>query len=314
MNSASHPVASARQHAVAPVSLSGLVAAVRARWLWVVVAAIMALAAGIIVLRTAEYRYHAELRVAASPGTSGRSTSLGGLASLAAIAGVGTTVEATPFRLYLEDLTSPEAAADLARDAPMMRALLGAEWNGKDWQPAPSLGEKLAAGLLGMSGEPAPGTPPRIEEWLATRVSVLQNERSPVVIVAIDHPDPDAAKALLWRLHRLADARSRIRTLARVRQNISHLDQRIARVQELDFRQAMVATRAAEQQRLMMTQNPAPYAAQPLGQPVASPAPTSPRPGLVLALALVLGVAVGIAAALLAGPVHNRPFRWRRAP
>ncbi|MBB6227582.1 hypothetical protein FHS79_001751 [Polymorphobacter multimanifer] len=271
------------------------------------VAAVLALVAAVLWLRGAEYRHHVELRVAASPGSSGRSTNLGGLASLAAIAGVGTTVEATPFRLYLEDLTSPAAAADLARDAQAMRALLGPAWNGKDWQPPASLGERLATDLLGLHDDAAaPQGPLQLQAWLASRISVAQSERSPIVVVALDHPDPEAAKALLWRLHRLADARARIRTLERARRNIDHLDQRIGSVQELDHRQAMVATRATEQQRLMMTQNPAPYAAQPLGQPVASPGPTSPRPGLVLALALVLGVAAGVAAALLAGPVHKR--------
>ncbi len=305
MEHALHPPVAPSHPAYRKPSLAGLVAAVRARWLWVVLAAALALLAAVLWLRGAEYRHHVELRVAASPGSSGRSTSLGGLASLAAIAGVGTTVEATPFRLYLEDLTSPAAAADLATDAPFMRALLGPAWNGKDWQPPATFAERLATSLFGAL-QPAPESQLQLQAWLASRVSIAQSERSPVVVIALDHADPEAATALLQRLHALADARARIRTLERVRRNIAHLDRRIGAVQELDHRQAMVATRAAEQQRLMMTRNPAPYAAQPLGPPIASPAPTSPRAGLVLALALALGIALGVAAALLAGPVRPR--------
>ncbi|WP_207793874.1 hypothetical protein, partial [Polymorphobacter multimanifer] len=78
MQDAPHPVIAAPHPADSPAyrkaTLAGLVAAVRARWLWVVVAAVLALVAAVLWLRGAEYRHHVELRVAASPGSSGRST------------------------------------------------------------------------------------------------------------------------------------------------------------------------------------------------------------------------------------------------
>jgi uncharacterized protein involved in exopolysaccharide biosynthesis len=122
------------------------------------------------------------------------------------------------------------------------------------------------------------------------------------VVLRVSHPDPAFAKARLVRLNEGADSRARNRSLARASANIAHLDARMARVTELDHRQAMVATRATEAQRLMLARNPAPFAANPLGPAAASPGPTSPRTGLILALSLMLGAGLGVALALILGP------------
>lgn len=161
MDNQPRPAAQNRHDTVAPASLRGLLGVVRARWLWVVAGALLALAVAVLWLRAAEYRHHVELRVSASPGGGSHSTSLGGLASLAAIAGVGTTVEATPFRLYLEDITSPAAAAaaaaDLTRDDALLRRVLGKEWTGKDWQPPRTAANALSEAMLGVPDKPPGG-------------------------------------------------------------------------------------------------------------------------------------------------------------
>jgi hypothetical protein len=98
-------------------------------------------------LRTADYLYTAELRVAAAPGTASRGPSLGGLSGLAAIAGVGIEVEATPFRLYLDDLTSLDAAAELATEQGLMQKVFEVDFqHGSDGRPA--LTDRLTATLL----------------------------------------------------------------------------------------------------------------------------------------------------------------------
>lgn len=284
--------------------------ALRERWWIIAAAAAVGLALATVYLRGADYVYTAELRIMAAPGTASRTPGLGGLSGLAAIAGVGLDAEATPFRLYLEDLTSFASAAALAEDKALMRQVFADEWQDGGWHEKSSLTDRLTADLLSRPAAPvAAWSPPnaaRLQAWLQANLGIEQNVRSPVVVLRLNHRDPVFAKALLGRLHAAADDRARSRTLARVRANIAHLNARIGRVTELDHRQAMVATRAAEAQRLMMTRNPAPFAASRLGEASASQGPTSPRTGLVLALALVLATAIGVALALLLGPPRKR--------
>lgn len=299
------------QHAAAaPAQPNSLLAsfgrALKARLWLVALFCAAALLAATIYLRTTDYLYTAELRVAAAPGTASRGPGLGGLSGLAAIAGVGIDVEATPFRLYLEDLTSFDAAEALAADEALMRQIFAKEWQDGGWRASASLLDSLTATLLSRKAASIPAWQApdanRLHAWLQANVSIEQNVRSPVVVLRVSHPDPAFAKALLARLHIGADARARVRALTRARANIRHLDARMARVSELDHRQAMVATRAAEAQRLMLARNPAPFAANPLGPSAASPGPTAPRTGLILALALVLGAGFGAALALILGP------------
>lgn len=280
--------------------------ALRTRWWMIVALCAAALMAGTIYLRKADYLYTAELRVAAAPGTASRGPGLGGLSGLAAIAGVGIDVEATPFRLYLDDLASFDAAEALAGDAELMRQIFKEEWQEGGWRANPSVLDSLTATLLSRKSASIPAWEApdarRLQAWLQANVGVEQNVRSPVVVLRVSHPDPAFAKTLLARLHDGADSRARSRALARARANTAHLDARMSRVSELDHRQAMVATRAAEAQRLMLARNPAAFAANPLGPAAASPGPTSPRAGLILAIALVLGAGLGVALALVLGP------------
>lgn len=284
----------------------------RARWWLPVGLCIVSLALATVYLRGADYVYTAELRVMAAPSTASRSTGLGGLSGLAAIAGVGIEAEATPFRLFLYDLASLDISATLADDPAVMRQVFADEWQDGGWRERSSLADRMTASLLSRPVFPvmawAPPDAARLQGWLQANLSIEQTVRSPVVVLRLKHRDPEFAKMLLGRLHAAADDRARRRMLARVRANIAHLNARISRVTELDHRQAMVATRAAEAQRLMMTRNPAPFAASRLGAASASQGPTSPRTALILALVLVLGVGVGLVLALLLGPPRRRAF------
>lgn len=286
--------------------LTSLSIALKARWWIALVTSVAILFGTILYLRSVDYLYTAELHVAAAPGTASRGPGLGGLSGLAAIAGVGIDVEATPFRLYLDDLASFDAAEALAGDAELMRQIFKEEWQEGGWQANPSVLDSLTATLLSRKSASIPAWEApdarRLQAWLQANVGVEQGVRSPVVVLRVSHPDPAFAKTLLARLHDGADSRARSRALARARANIAHLDARMSRGSELDHRQAMVATRAAEAQRLMLARNPAAFAANPLSPAAASPGPTSPRAGLILAIALVLGAGLGVALALILGP------------
>jgi uncharacterized protein involved in exopolysaccharide biosynthesis len=288
-----------------PPLLHSFVRALKARWWLVIGAALLSLLAAILYLRSADYLYTAELRVAAAPGTASNGAGLGGLSGLAAIAGLGLETEATPFRLYLDDLASRSAATALSADPALMQRVFADEWNADHWAPRASLSDRLTAALLSRKTSLAAAAPPdaaRLQTWLKRNLSIEQDPRTPVVILRLTHSEPAFAQALLSRLHADADARARGRALTRADANIDHLDARLSRVVERGHRQAMVATRASEAQRLMLASNPAAFAASRLGPATASSGPTSPRTSLILIIALILGAGVGVAVALLLGP------------
>jgi hypothetical protein len=298
----------------APDLVAALWQALRARRVLVALVAGLGLLVSIVYLRTATYEYVAQLRVAAAPGSASRAPQLGSLSGLAALAGVGLEAEATPFRLYLEDLHSPLTAAELARDAALMQKIFAEEWDGARWQPRPSLSDRARALLLRLSGAPVSAAQPpdaaRLQAWLARHIVISEAPKSPVVTLMMAHPDPAFAKAMLERVHQVADDRARARALARASGNIAHLDRRLEEVSAFDHRQAMFVTRAAEEQRLMLAKNPTPFATQRFGSATATSAPVSPRQGRALIIGLALGLVAGVLLALALGPVGRR-YRLR---
>ena len=280
-----------------------------ARRRFILLVTLAALVLAILHLRTADYVHEAQLRVAAAPGSASRTPKLGSLSGLAALAGVGMATEASPFRLYLEDLTSLPTATELARDKTIMQGVFADEWTGSGWAPKASLLDRSQAFLLALAGKPVAATSEpdanRLAAWLARNIGIGEDERSSVVTLSVRHRDPAFASLLLERLHAVADARARARATARAQANIAHLDQRLAKATPLDLRQALYATRAVEEQRLMLARNPAPYATQRFGAATASREPVSPRQGLVLLLALVFGLVLGALLALVRGPVRQ---------
>ena len=280
-----------------------------ARRRFILLVTLAALVLAILHLRTADYVHEAQLRVAAAPGSASRTPRLGSLSGLAALAGVGMATEASPFRLYLEDLTSLPTATELARDKTIMQGVFADEWTGSGWAPKASLLDRSQAFLLALAGEPVAATSEpdanRLAAWLARNIDISEDERSSVVTLYVRHRDPAFASLLLERLHAVADARARARATARAQANIAHLDQRLAKATPLDLRQALYATRAVEEQRLMLARNPAPYATQRFGAATASREPVSPRQGLELLLALVSGLVLGALLALVRGPVRQ---------
>ncbi|WP_439532512.1 hypothetical protein [Polymorphobacter sp.] len=289
--------------------------ALKARWALIALVMAGSLVMAIAYLRTADYVYLAEMRVAAAPGSENRAPRLGSLSGLAALAGVGLETEATPFRLYLEDLHSSRSAAALARDRPLMHRIFEDEWTGTGWMPHPSLADRATAAILGLAGASVPAwqapDAARLQTWLASNIGINEDPQSPVVTLTVVHRDPAFAKALLERLHQVADDRARARALARAGGNIAHLDARLQQVTALDHRQAMFATRAAEEQRLMLARNPTPFATQRFGAATVTADPVSPRQGIILIGALVLGLVGGCILALLLGPPRDRTFVQR---
>lgn len=290
-------------------------ATVRSR-LWVVALAMaMCLLGAVIYLRTAEYTYTAELRVAPAPTSSRESSSLGALTSLATLTG-GTleSIPVTPFRLYVEGVYTREVAIRLARDPALMHRVFPREWDARlhQWRDPADFGTGFRDGLYHLLGVPvhawSPPDAARLQGWIATAVSVNQTPKTPIVTISLSSPDKAFARSFLVTLHTTVDGWLRERTLERTRNNIAYLNSRLPAISLADHRQALFATLSDQEQRQMMARNPAAYAAEPFGKATASQAPTSPRQLPVLVVALAFGLFAGIVGALVV------PRRSRHAP
>nr|WP_310523663.1 Wzz/FepE/Etk N-terminal domain-containing protein [Polymorphobacter sp.] len=289
-----------------PKWVAGALATLRARiWLVALVMA-LCLAAAVIYLRNADYTYTAALRIAPAPASARESTGLGALGNLASLTGVTLeSLPATPFRLYVEGVSSREVAVRLANDPELMHRAFAREWDARNrrWDEPASLTTGLRNAVLGLVGAPVPrwSAPDaaRLQSFLATRIGVNQNPKTPLVTISMDTTDRQFGIKFLTRLNTTIDTWLREKTLARTNQNIAYLTGRLPGVTQADHRQALFATLSAQEQRLMMARNPAAFAAETFGQIGASSTPTSPRQVPILTLALALGLIFGLVLALV---------------
>lgn len=285
--------------------LAAAMATVRARlWLVALVTAV-ALLIAIAWLRTTDYRYAAELHVAPAPTSAREASSLGALTNLATL--TGATLEAipvTPFRLYTEGIYTREVAIRLAGDAALMHKVFPHEWDARarQWHDPGGFANGLARGLYRLLGVPiADWTPPdaaRLQAWINANVALEQTAKTPIATIRLADTDRAFAIAFLTRLHVTVDAWLRDRTLARTANNIAYLNQRLPTVTLADHRQALFATLSDQQQRQMMSRNPAAYAAEPFGIATAGNTPASPRQLPTLVIAIGLGLFFGVILAL----------------
>ncbi len=275
-------------------------AAVLARWWWLALGGVVGLLLAAAWLRQADYRYTAVMRVAPAPAAGREPGGGGALGSLAALAGVTVdAVPATPFRLYVEALTSHAVAGELAKDRRLLRQIFAPEWNGRGWFD-PHAG---AFRIEPYAGAPVKAWRPpdadRLHQWLGRHVGVDQDPRTPIVTVFLDADSPVLAARLLARLHAATDTLIRQRATARAAANIGWLQARLPTITEADQRQSLYATLLDQEQRLMLARNPSAFAAESFGTITAPPQPGSPRQLPVLAAGLIGGGLLMAALALL---------------
>lgn len=293
-----------------PVWLGSLLVLLRRRW-WLVAGSVaFALAIALLWLRTAEYRYVAELQVVAAP-TAGRDPGQAGpLSGLAVLAGIGGGEAATPYRLYLEGLQSREVARRLALDDALMRSVFAKEWDASDrrWRdpagPLERLGGSILAALAGRTSRWQAPDAARLHAWLQTNVGLQQEPRKSVGNMSVLHRDPAFAARLLPLLDRTINEWLRERALTRTRSNIAYLQSRLPTIAVAEHRQALLATLDDQQTQLMQLGNPAAYAADRFGMAVVSPNPVSPKPLVVVLAAVVIGFMMGVLIVLVSGLVR----------
>ena len=286
------------------VTFGDVVAMVLARWWLLALGMVLGLWLASVVLSRATIEYTSELKVSpVQAETGGLMRRLGGLASLAGVGGLGKADAATPFDLYLEAYFAPEVAERLAEDPAVLRGAFWKEWSGGRWvEPRSAVGD-MVRGLKRLLGAPhTPWREPdagRLGEWLIDNVVVNRSNRSAIVTISLEHPDPAFAEALLARLHREADQAVRAKTLERTAGTIAYLQRKLGEVLLVEHREALAqALGEQERSRMMASVQGIAFAAEQFGAPRTTSKPTSPRAVVTLGAGLLGGLLLGVLGAI----------------
>ena len=288
----------------------------------ILLAGLVFLLIGIAYLHLAEYRYTAEMRVVASQAPENNtglgSAKLGNLASLVGISADGE--KASPFKLYIEELTSREVAAALVPQPAIMRTIFNKEWDvgTRGWRrPTPSPFLDGMKALLGFPPQEwrAPDAA-RLQDYLRRSIKIDDDPKRTVTIIRFDHADPRFAIALLTALNVAADHHLKTAALTRANQFAKYLDARLATVVLTEHRVALAMALSEQEKQIMLASSDAPYAADLVEAPNASLAPTSPRAVIVLMASLVFGLVLGTLGAMVAIAIaqHRRDRRSAATP
>lgn len=261
----------------------------------------VALTLAVIYLNMATYYYTATMNVAPVQ-SSASSSKLGNFAGLAAIAGIPLPQDSASmaFVLYVEGLRSRVAAEALALDPVIMQTVFKDEWDPEQKRFVEPNGPlkpvipffKAALGMPNYAWHQPDAA--RLQAYLQTAIKVIQNPKTPVIMITYRHPDAAFASKMLSALNADVDDILRRRSLDRSTQSIAYLTQQLARVTLLEHREAVAVSLSDQEKQRMFASSSLPFAAEPFGGIVVSLRPTWPQPIIVLVVAFAAGAIAGV--------------------
>lgn len=279
------------------------------RYWWIYLVSIaLSVVAGVGYLQNARYIYSVTMLV--TPVQSPISRLPGGLENIASLAGINlpSSPESGSFQVYLDALHSRATADAVAQKQDLMREMYPREWSEADqmWRDPNDQFEKTLNYIRGILGVPLVGWRPpdgeRLQVYLARELSIQKTRTSPVVTVLLYTDRPQFGQKLLVALHDSVDAILRQRSLKRSESYIQYLTQALRTITIADYREALVTALSEQEKTRMMASSGVAFVAEPFGQPVISPRPTSPKIVGVLLPVLLLGLLLAtFLAALLDG-------------
>lgn len=198
------------------------------------------------------------------------------------------------FAVYLGALRSPEAAAMLARDTPVLAALTERRGGGVGGALGAALGAARAADA------------DDVLDWLTRNLSVTQSLASVTWAIEIAHADPALALDMLRRLHGFAEAKVRADLAEQAARRVAALERRLARESDIFLRNSLYELLAQQQRAGLVVAADEAVAARLVSAPMVEARPSLPnRPLLIGLLALAGPLAVLLAAAGLALMRHD---------
>ncbi len=290
------------------IEIGELLQTIKRGWKLIVLCVAGCLLLGLFYLHVATYRYAITMQVTPASGgsTMGMSGKLGSLAEMAGV-NLPTNPGQLSFDLYIEGLTSRQAATLLSKDKALMQHIFASEWNPdlERWvEPTgvvPSL-KKLVRTIIGApSLKWSPPDAGRLQLYLGKTIDIAKDKESPIVVISLLNSDPVMGSQLMKQLHEEVDSYLRERMVVRASTYVAYLQDKIARTNVQEYRIALANALAEQEKMKMMASSSLPFAAEPFGDPEATIKPVSPNAVLVLAIALFAGFGVGILLAFIIG-------------
>jgi hypothetical protein len=206
-----------------------------------------------------------------------------------------------PYSLFNELLTSASLAARLQQQHQVLQVLYEGRWDKetKQWKP-PGLAGRISGAIKKLFGRPA-WVPPNISDLQAVLVSGVTSNSdngSPYFrVYSYKNTDPRKAEWFLRQLYAEADLETRQLSLNRANMMTSYIRAKLAATSETNYQAALGQALAQQEMLRMMSQSKAPFAAQLLDAPRASPAPTDPPLVTTVIIYTLIGGVFGVIAA-----------------
>lgn len=275
----------------------------RGKWIIVATMAIVvALVVGWMKMKSPLYTAAVVVAPASDAGAGGLASRLSQYSGIAALAGIDlpSNEVVTPFRQFTEIMTSPVVAERLAKKYDIMPTIFAGRWS---WSPTEKVWTRQRGLLSPVTGWAREffGLPPRpppsvgqLADYLHEKISMSEIELTGMQRIMFRHKDPVFAVQMLAALHKEADGVIREESEMRTSRQIAYIERKLQTTTAADHRRSLVQLLLDQEKQMMMIQVNLPFAARIIEPPIASSAPTSPKPKLFLAGAIVLGAMLGI--------------------
>lgn len=220
---------------------------------------------------------------------------------------IGSSGAVTNYDRYREILKSVVLAERLEAQHSMLPKVFPGEWNAAEqqWQPPSGIVSTLRRAIREIAGLPAwaPPSAKRLAEYLDRNIKVRDLNVSPVVSISMSHKDPAFAVRFLQLALVEADELIRQKEREQVSENVAYVRAKLSEIAVQEYRRALVEVLSNLEQRAMLAESEAAFAAEILDPPTVSELPTKPNPEMTLALFLVVSSVIGIAGAMF---IENR--------
>ena len=299
------------------ITIPGLV---RTLWrgLWLVVAVIvLAVLATAFVLKLEAPVYTATMVVAPAQADLSAASQLASqleqFASLATLAQTPAKIEqVSELERYVQLFRSPALASRLQAEHHLLQTVFADQWESErqTWRTPSGVVAAVKGAVLGFFGYPA-WTPPNethLAEWLAYEVNVNRLGGSSLLRIQLSHWRPHFASSVIEWMHQTADQMLREEALARIGAQIAQAESELASATTPTRRTALEEVLVGQYQAQALLRAGQPYAAQIVVPAVASAAPTSANPLVVLALAAVTGAIIGVFLVFLRDALRSVTF------
>jgi uncharacterized protein involved in exopolysaccharide biosynthesis len=290
---------------------------IRKRRALVAVTTLALLLLTVLYLQLAPRKYTVSMQVA--PAANSTQASNSGLSALTKLAGVNlpdASGGAVQFRLFLTSLTARDTADLISENQPLMRAMFPKEWNSAEqkWVEPFSLIRPvthLVARVLGYPvNEWSPPDGARLATFLNDHLEIYEDPKSPVVTLSNESDAPQVSRRLLLTLTETADSLLRRRALQRANDYVGYLSRELNKETVAQYREALMAHLAEQEQTLMMANASVSFAFQVFSAPSIPRSPSSPKAAILLVSSIVFGVIFGV---ILAVAAEMRAVRRGRA-